>query len=42
MNTPFKSVEWLESMSVGIDSIDKQHRFLVDTLQEVNETLLND
>lgn len=42
MNTPFKSIEWLESMSVGVDPIDKQHRFLVDTLQEANETLLND
>ncbi len=42
MSNPFKPVEWDESMSVGIEVIDKQHRFLVDTLQEANEKLMND
>lgn len=29
-------------MATGIESIDKQHRYLVDTLQEANEKLLRD
>ncbi len=41
MNTPFQSIEWAESMSTGIDAIDKQHHFLVDTLQEANKKLLS-
>jgi hemerythrin len=42
MNTPFQSIEWTDSMSTGIDAIDQQHHFLVDTLQEANEKLLSE
>ncbi len=42
MNYPFEQVEWSESMATGIEAIDKQHRFLIDTLQEANEKLLDD
>ncbi len=40
VETPFQSVEWKETMATGIGSIDKQHRYLVDTLRLANEKLL--
>jgi hemerythrin-like metal-binding protein len=42
MNSIFKSIEWTDQMATGIPAIDKQHRFLVETLQDANEKLLND
>jgi hemerythrin-like metal-binding protein len=39
IETPFKLVEWKESMAIGIDPIDKQHRYLVDTLWLANDKL---
>jgi hemerythrin-like metal-binding protein len=42
LNTPFQPIEWVESMATGIAAIDKQHRFLVDTLQQANEELLGE
>jgi hemerythrin-like metal-binding protein len=39
---PFQPVEWDESMATGIDAIDKQHRYLVDTLREANIKLLEE
>jgi hemerythrin-like metal-binding protein len=42
LKTPFQPIEWEESMATGIATIDKQHRFLVDTLQEANNKLLGD
>jgi hemerythrin-like metal-binding protein len=42
MNNTFKSIEWTEEMATGIPAIDNQHRFLVETLQDANEKLLND
>jgi hemerythrin-like metal-binding protein len=39
---PFQPIEWEESMATGIAAIDKQHHFLVDTLQQANEELLGD
>jgi hemerythrin-like metal-binding protein len=42
MNDTFQPIEWTDEMATGIEAIDKQHRFLVDTLQEANEKLLHD
>jgi hemerythrin-like metal-binding protein len=42
MNNTFKSIEWTDEMAIGITAIDKQHRFLVELLQDANEKLLND
>lgn len=42
VKTPFKPIEWEESMATGIATIDKQHHFLVDTLQDANKELLGD
>ena len=42
INTPFQSIEWSDTMSTGIATIDKQHHFLVDTLQDANEKLLSE
>lgn len=42
MNDTFKSIEWTDEMATGIPAIDNQHRFLVETLQDANEKLLND
>lgn len=42
MNNSFKSIEWTDQMEMGIPTIDKQHRFLVETLQDANEKLLSD
>ena len=33
--------EWKDSYSVGLDSIDKQHKMLVDSLNELHEAMLN-
>jgi hemerythrin-like metal-binding protein len=38
----FQSIKWDESMTTGIAAIDKQHRYLVDTLQEANAKLLDE
>jgi hemerythrin-like metal-binding protein len=38
----FQPIEWSESMATGIAAIDKQHHYLVDTLQVANEKLLAD
>jgi hemerythrin-like metal-binding protein len=38
----FQPIEWNESMLTGIADIDKQHQYLVDTLQEANKKLLSD
>lgn len=38
----FMPIEWSESMATGITAIDKQHHYLVDTLQEANDRLLAD
>jgi hemerythrin-like metal-binding protein len=35
----FQQIEWQESMATGIPAIDKQHRYLVDTLAAANKTL---
>jgi hemerythrin-like metal-binding protein len=37
---PFQPIEWEASMATGIDAIDKQHHYLVDTVQKANKTLL--
>jgi hemerythrin-like metal-binding protein len=42
MNGSFQPIEWLESMATGVATIDKQHRFLVDTLQQANAELSGD
>lgn len=42
MNTPFQPIEWADSMSTGIAAIDKQHHFLIDTMQEANEKLIGE
>lgn len=42
MNSPFQPIEWSEQMATGIPAIDKQHHFLVETLQAANERLLSD
>jgi hemerythrin len=38
----FQPIEWTESMATGIDVIDKQHQYLVGTLQDANSRLLAD
>ncbi|MET0069487.1 MAG: bacteriohemerythrin [Candidatus Thiodiazotropha sp.] len=38
----FQAIEWDPSMATGIADIDKQHQYLVDTLQEANRRLLAD
>jgi hemerythrin len=35
-------VQWSDSLSTGIDEIDKQHKFLVSTLNEANRKLAAD
>jgi hemerythrin-like metal-binding protein len=42
LTTSFQPIEWEESMATGVATIDKQHRFLVDTLQQANKELLGD
>ncbi len=41
MNDSFQAIEWNDGMATGVAIIDKQHRFLVDTLQDANEELLH-
>ncbi len=41
MNISFQPIEWTEEMATGVSTIDKQHQFLVDTLQDANEELLH-
>jgi len=36
----FQPIEWQESMATGIAVIDRQHRYLVDTLKAANDRLL--
>jgi hemerythrin len=36
---PIRPIEWKASMATGIATIDKQHRYLVDTVQKANKTL---
>jgi hemerythrin-like metal-binding protein len=38
----FEPIEWSEKMATGINQIDIQHRFLVDTLRTANNRLLNE
>jgi hemerythrin len=40
LNTPFQEIEWKDTMSTGVGAIDKQHQYLVDTLQQANQKLL--
>ncbi len=42
MNTPFHPIQWADTMATGFDTIDRQHHFLIDTLQEANEKLLDE
>ncbi len=37
----FTPIQWEASMETGIEAIDIQHHYLVDTLQEANKKLLN-
>ncbi len=41
MNNTFQPIEWTEEMATGVAAIDKQHHFLVDTLQDANKKLLH-
>jgi hemerythrin-like metal-binding protein len=41
MKIPFEQIEWLDGMATGVAAIDNQHRYLVDTLREANERLLD-
>jgi hemerythrin-like metal-binding protein len=38
----FHTIEWDESMATGIADIDKQHQYLIKTLREMNDKLLDD
>jgi hemerythrin-like metal-binding protein len=38
----FEPIEWSDSMTTGVAQIDNQHRFLVDTLRQANNRLLDD
>lgn len=38
----FEPIEWSETMTTGVATVDSQHRFLVNTLSEANRRLLND
>ena len=42
LKTSFQPIEWVDAMATGIATIDRQHRFLIDTLQQANEKLLQD
>lgn len=39
---PFEPIEWSAAMETGIELIDQQHRYLVDTLRNANMRLLQD
>jgi hemerythrin-like metal-binding protein len=34
-------MEWNDSYSVGVESMDKQHRMLIDSLNELHSAMLN-
>ncbi|MBI4999138.1 MAG: hemerythrin family protein [Rhodocyclales bacterium] len=38
----FEPIEWSDKMATGVAQIDSQHRFLVDTLRQANNRLLDD
>jgi hemerythrin-like metal-binding protein len=38
----FQPIEWSDQMATGVAQIDNQHRYLVDTLRQANNRLLND
>jgi hemerythrin len=42
LKTSFQPIEWVDAMATGIETIDRQHRFLIDTLKQANERLLQD
>jgi hemerythrin len=42
LKTPVQPIEWVDEMATGIVTIDRQHQFLIDTLQQANERLLQD
>jgi hemerythrin len=42
LKTHFQPIEWADTMATGIATIDRQHRFLIDTLKQANEKLLQD
>ena len=42
LKTSFQPIEWVDAMATGIATIDRQHHFLIDTLQQANEKLLQD
>jgi len=33
-------IDWRETMSVGVEEIDKQHKQLVDTIQTLNQAII--
>lgn len=37
----FVPIEWSDQMATGVDRIDDQHRYLVDTLMRANRQLLS-
>jgi len=39
---PFEPIEWSDAMATGVPEIDKQHRYLVDTLRRANWRLLGE
>jgi hemerythrin len=39
MSPEFEPIEWEKEMSTGVEDIDRQHRFLIDTLQDANKAL---
>lgn len=41
LNISFQPIEWVDAMATGIEAIDRQHRFLIDILQQANEKLLH-
>lgn len=38
----FEPIAWSATMATGVPEIDRQHRFLVDTLHDANRRLLSD
>lgn len=42
LDLPFEPIEWSDTMETGIERIDQQHRYLVDTLRNANKRLLQD
>jgi len=37
----FQPIEWQPSMATGVAAIDRQHQYLIDTLRQANQQLLN-